>query len=40
MATAVSPDCGAGKHTACNPAYGGWDDAADELLPCTCGCHR
>ena len=36
---ALSPDCRAGKHHACN-GDGGIDDVKDEILPCACGCHE
>ncbi len=35
---AISPDCQAGKHHACDG--GAWDFANDEATPCTCECHR
>jgi hypothetical protein len=37
-ATAVSPDCGYGKHAACHGDA--WDSAADAVTDCTCNCHE
>jgi len=37
MTVAVSPDCRAGKCKACSGDA--WDEAADALTTCRCGCH-
>jgi hypothetical protein len=34
----VSPDCDAGKHTACSG--GAWDFEYDAATACECGCHE
>jgi hypothetical protein len=35
---AISPDCQAGKHHACDGVA--WDFTADAATPCTCECHQ
>lgn len=34
----IGPDCGAGKHLACDGRA--WDDEADTITRCICDCHK